>query len=75
MAKTQRDIPKGTCDIGVLDDGQVVIQFGELIKQMTFTPQQAKQLGLGLIEMGTKGESLQHVQPPAKTAAMPRRRM
>jgi len=63
----KREIPEGSCDIGVLDSGQVVIQFSELIKQMTFTPQQAKALGMGLIEMGTRGESLQRVQPPDKT--------
>ncbi len=58
MAKVQREIPKNTLDVGVLDDGQVVMQFGELTKQMTFTPEQAKQVGLGLIEMGTRAESL-----------------
>ncbi len=66
----ERDIPSNSVDLGVLDDGQVVLQFGELIKQMTFTPAQAKQLGLGLIEMGTKAEALQRVQPVGKMSAV-----
>jgi len=45
-------------DLGVLDNGQVVIQFGGLIRQMAFTPEQAKGIGLGFIEMATRAESL-----------------
>jgi hypothetical protein len=50
--------PPTSLDVGILDDGQVVMRFSELIMQMTFTPQQAKALGTGLIEMGTRAESL-----------------
>ncbi len=64
---------EGSLDLGVLDDGTVVIQFNTRIKQMIFTPAQAKAVGMGLIEMGTRGESLQRVSPPGKTAAGPRR--
>jgi len=56
-ASVKELIKEGTCDLGVLDDGKVVIQFGELVRQMTFTPEQAKQLGLGFIEMATRAES------------------
>lgn len=67
--KEQRKIPDNSCDIGVTDDALVVVQFAVPTKEMTFSPQQAKQLGLGFIEMGTKAESLQRVQPPGKTVA------
>ena len=70
MAKADRKIAGDTCDVGVLDSGLVVLQFGEAIKQMTFHPHQAKSLGLGLIEMATRAESLQRVQPPGKTSAI-----
>lgn len=60
-------------EIGVLDDGIVVIQFNKLIKQVNFTPEQAISLGVGLIQWGTRGESLQRVAPPAKTALGPKR--
>lgn len=74
MAKQQDKKKEGsTCDLGLLDDGNVVIQFGELVKQMTFTPTQAIQLGVGFIQMGTRGESIQRVQPPGKTSVGPRR--
>lgn len=45
-----------TLDLGV-KDGNVVIQFAEPIAQMTFTPEQAKQLGQGFIEMAVKAEA------------------
>ncbi len=61
MAKKQQG-QGSSLDLGVLDDGTVVMQFGQLVKQMTFSPEQAKSLGLGLIEMGTRGESLHRVQ-------------
>lgn len=73
MAKQQQPKKESTCDIGLLDDGTVVIQFSELVKQMTFSPAQAIQLGVGFIQMGTRGESVQRVQPPGKTASGPRR--
>ena len=73
MFKQKQDNPT-TCDLALLDDGTVVQQFGERIKQMTFTPEQAKQIGLGFIEMGTRGESLQRVSPPGLTAMGPRRK-
>lgn len=66
----ERDVPEGTADLGLLDDGTVVLQFSKLLKQMTFTPAQAKQLGLGFIEMATRAESVQRVQPPARTSSM-----
>ena len=72
MAKSKQK-EANSLDLGVLDDGTVVMQFGELVKQMTFSPSQAKQLGLGLIEMGTRGESLQRISLPGKTAIGPRR--
>jgi hypothetical protein len=62
-----------TCDLGLLNDGTVVIQFSEPVKQMTFTPEQATGLGVGFIQMGTRGESLQRVSPPEKTAQGSRR--
>ena len=65
-----RKIPENSLDIGVLDSGQVVMQFGELTRQMTFTPEQARDLGMGLIQMGTRAESLQRVQPVAKMSAV-----
>lgn len=70
MAQAKRVINSDSLDIGVLESGQVVIQFGAAIKQMTFTPQQAKELGLGLIEMGTRAESIQRVQPVGKMSAV-----
>ncbi len=45
-------------DLGVLQTGEVVLQFGELVQHMTFTPDQARQLGQGFIEMATKAELL-----------------
>lgn len=63
-----------SCNLAVLNDGQVVIQFSAAIKEVLFTPEQAKQIGLGFIEMGTRGESLQRVSPPGKTAVGPRRK-
>ena len=62
---------EGPLDLAVLDNGMVVIQFRERIKQVTFTPEQAKSLGVGLIEMGTRAESLQRAV--GKTAIGPRR--
>lgn len=70
--KEKRPDP-GTCDVGVLNDGMVVIQFGEPIQQMTFTPKQAVELGVGFIQAGTRGESLQRVSPPAQTGPGSRR--
>jgi hypothetical protein len=66
--KKQQKIEEGTCDLGLLNDGTIVIQFGKLVKHMVFTPQQAKMLGLGLIENAVRGESLQRVSPPGQTA-------
>lgn len=65
MAKKEKQ--DTSCNLAVLDDGMVVIQFDRSVRQMTFTPEQAKQIGIGFIEMGTRGESLQRVSPPAKT--------
>jgi hypothetical protein len=65
-----REISADSLDIGVLESGHVVIQFGSAIKQMTFTPQQAKDLGLGLIEMGTRAEAISRVQPVGKMSAV-----
>ena len=62
-------------DIGVMDSGQVAIQFNQLIRQVVFSPEQAISLGVNLIKAGTRGESLQRVAPPGKTTASPRRRM
>jgi hypothetical protein len=61
-----------TLDLGLLDDGTIVIQFDKLVKQMTFTPEQAKSLGVGFIEMATHGASVQRMQPPGQTAIGPR---
>lgn len=55
---TPRTVPANSVDLGVLDTGEVVIQFGELIRQMTFTPEQARKIGQGFIEMATKCEIL-----------------
>lgn len=65
---------KSTCDVGLLEDGTVILQFGQLVKHMTFTPEQAIGLGVGFIQMGTRGESLQRVQPPGRTAVGPGRK-
>ena len=63
----EREIQRGTVDVGLLDDGLIVIQFGTPITQMTFSPEQARAFGVGLIETATKGFSLQRVQPPGLT--------
>ncbi len=73
MAKDNIKGKDSTCDLGLLEDGTVIIQFGALVKHMTFTPQQAVQLGVGFIQMGTRGESVQRVSPPGKTSTGPRR--
>lgn len=67
--------PGAAVDLGLLEDGNVAMQFPERIRQIVFSPAQAKQLGLGLIELGTHGESVQRMAPPEKTGAMPRRKM
>lgn len=48
-----------TCNLTLLDDGTVVIRFTEKVSEMVFTPAQAKQIGVGFIEMGTRGEMVQ----------------
>lgn len=71
MAKEQgKNTP---IDIGVLDNGAVAIQFGLLVKQVVFTPEQAISFGVNLIKAGTRAESIQRVSPPGKTAQGPRR--
>lgn len=77
MAKQQQlpPPPKGTCNVGLLNDGSVVIQFGEPVMYMTFTPEQAEQIGLAFIKNASHGESVQRVSPPGTTAQQPRRKM
>jgi len=58
MAKQQKKKEESTSlDLGLLDDGTVVMQFGRLVKQMTFTAAQARALGVGLIENATHSDS------------------
>lgn len=56
--RPERSIQEHTVDLGLLNDGSVVLQFGALLKQMTFTPEQARSLGVGLIEMATRADSV-----------------
>lgn len=72
-----KNTPLGTCDVGLLNDGTVVIQFAEPIKHMTFTPAQAIAIGVAFIKNATHGESIQRVSPPGRTVAVasPRRKM
>lgn len=64
----------GTIDVGLLNDGSVVIQFAEPVRHMTFTPAQAEAIGVAIIKNAAHGESIQRVQPPGQTAAGPRRK-
>jgi len=68
MAKQETSL-----DIGILETGQVAIQLNQLVKQIVFSPEQAISLGVNLIKAGTRGESVQRVQPPARTSNGPRR--
>ena len=58
VGKAGISIAANSVDLGVLKTGHVVIQFGSLVQHMTFTPDQARQLGQGFIEMATKCEIL-----------------
>jgi hypothetical protein len=69
-----KNIALGSCDIGLLNDGMVVIQFPEPIRHMTFTPAQAEAIGVAFIKNAAHGESIQRVSPPGKTAVGPRRK-
>ena len=60
--RAERKIQENTVDLGLLDDGTVIIQFGTLLKQMTFTPEQARSLGLGFIEMATRADGMKRLQ-------------
>jgi hypothetical protein len=71
MAKQK--VEKASADAGLLQDGNVVIQFSELIRHFVFTPEQAISFGTGLIKLGAHGESVQRVSPPGKTSDGPRR--
>ena len=75
MAKSNNGSGETALDIGILDTGQVALQWSQLVRQMVFSPEQAIALGVSLIKAGTRGESLQRVQPPGTTAAQPRRKM
>ena len=70
MAKQNQET---TLDIGILDNGHVGIQLNQMVKQIVFSPEQAISLGVNLIKAGTRGESVQRMAPPAKTASGPRR--
>lgn len=70
MAKTEMS----GAEVKLLTDGNVVLEFGRLLKHMVFTPEQAVGLGVALIKFGAHGESFQRVQPPAQTAQGPRRK-
>ncbi len=63
MAKSQKQGESTSVNIGVLDDGTgtVIFQTNHLVKEIRFTPEQAIALGVGLIQWGTRGESLQRV--------------
>ena len=50
--------PKNSVDLGVLNDGNVIINFAELVQHMTFTPEMARKIGQGFIEMATKADIL-----------------
>ena len=73
MAKQTKQKEQASADAGLLQDGNVVIQFSELIRHFVFTPEQAISFGTGLIKLGAHGESVQRVSPPGKTADGPRR--
>jgi hypothetical protein len=47
----------------VTEGGQVAVRFDEKIKELIFTAEQAKTLGLGFIEMGTRAEYVQALGP------------
>ncbi len=56
--KVSGPIAPNSIDLGVLKTGHVVLQFAELTQHMTFTPDQARKIGQGFIEMATKCEIL-----------------
>jgi hypothetical protein len=69
-------------NVVALDTGNVAIQFSERINGMVFTPDQARALGVGLIEMATrvhlltlpqKSEFEQRVEMASRSHASPRR--
>lgn len=59
----------------VLDDGHVALQFEKPTKDLVFTPEQAKSLGVGFIEMGTRAEYVKRFGSEIHRSAMPARKM
>jgi hypothetical protein len=64
-----------TCNIVGLDNGNVAIQFSEDLREMVFTPEQAKALGVGFIEMATRSEYVRQTVVHSTLSAMPKRTM
>lgn len=53
-------------DIGVTDEGVVVLQLSSLVREIRFAPEQATAVGLGLIQWATRADSLRRANAPMK---------
>lgn len=73
MAKKEQDGAK--FNVIATTSGHVAIQFERQLKELILTSEQAKQLGVGLIEMGTRAEYVQRFGADVHQASQPTRRM